>query len=549
MLSLLWPGGRPAGGWRLPESAFADLELDPLVDWLAEARPDRRQAVRDVLAEPPGDAATIRWRAAITADLLAAPALCDGLVEATAVLRTLVQHRPEHFARDAPRAARVGARVVELQAYVEAVDALHRALGAAQPAAEGLAALRAEAARLAASPEIQALAVEIPRWRRTLDEVRSVTVAINVSPALEPESAAIIGFSGQPVAAADTVLAQLMGREAGERGLTRLFRRRPVNWQAPDGVLARELQALLETVAAPVERALQGYRLQGVQDLAPLHDELVVLLGGAALARRWRGAGHPVCVAAVADPGQPWVAEDVWHPVLAAQLAEPRALVYNRARFAGAGEIGVLTGPNRGGKTTYLRAVGVVQLLAQCGLPVPARAAAITPCDRLLTHFPLPEAGRPGQGRLDEEAERTAAVFREATPQSLILLNEVLAGTSAPEALALAVDILRGFRALGCRVLYATHLHELALRCAELNAAPPGPGTVTPLTVEAEAAPTPGAAALPVRRPTYRVVPGVADGASHFASEIARQHGISLPQILELLRARGALPPAPADPN
>ena len=543
--SLLWPAGRPAGGWRLPDAVFADLELDRMAEWIAETRPDRRQAVRDVLAELPADTATVRWRAGITADLLASPGLCDRLADATLALRVLVQHRPEHFAADVPRAARIGARVVELQAYVEAVEILHRALESAELRSAGLSALAADVAAAAAGPEVRTLAAEIPHWRRTLDEVRRVTVAVNVSPALEPEGAAIVGFSAQPVAAADTALAQLMGQEAGERGIARLFRRRPVDWQASDGVLARELQALLETVAAPVERALHAHRLVGAQALAPLHDELVVLLGAVSLARRWRASGRPVCVAAAAeaDGGDEWIAEDAWHPVLAAQLADASALVCNRVAFGGRGRVWVLTGPNRGGKTTYLRAVGVVQVLAQCGLPVPARAARITPCDRILTHFPLPEAGRPGEGRLDEEAERTADIFRQATPRSLVLLNEVLAGTSAPEGVALAVDILRGFRALGCRVVYATHLHELALRCGEINDSLPGPGTVAGLTVEAQAGPELEAAGgASVRRPTYRIVPGLPDGASHFASEIARQHGISLPQILELLRGRDVLP-------
>jgi len=544
MRSLLWPAGRPTGGWRLPESAFADLELDPIVEWLAFARPDRRQAARDVLAELPQDVATIRWRAGVTTDLLAAPRLCDGLAKVALALRTLFQHRPEHFPREAPRASRIGARVVELEAYVEAVLLLHRVLGEEDLQSEALLALRADIAAAAGSAEVRVLATEIPRWRRALDEVRSVTVAINVSPAMEPEGAAIVGFAAHSVAPEDTALARLMGAEAGPRGIARLFRRRPVDWQSADGALTRELQALLETVAAPVERALHAYRLVNAQTLASLEDELLVLLGGVALARRWQAAGRPVCVAAVdeARDGAEWWAAEAWHPVLAAKLDDPSALVCNTVAFGPAGRAWVLTGPNRGGKTTYLRATGVVAVLAQCGLPVPARAACITPSDRVLTHFPVAEAGRPGQGRLDEEAERTAAIFREATPRSLILLNEVLSGTSAPEGVALAVDILRGFRALGCAAIYATHLHELALRCAELNTSLPGSGVVASLAVQAEADPGSGQG---VRRPTYRIVPGTPDGVSHFASEIARQHGISLPQILELLRDRGVLPMEP----
>ncbi len=600
MRSLLWPDGPPDGAaarqGRLGEQAFSDLELDPLVDWLSEARPDRRAAVRAAVVDLPADPATSRARAAVSADLLASPRLCDALAEASVCLRTLVRHRPEHFPREAPRAARIGARVVELQAYVDAIAALRRALAGDEVRAEGLLGLRADVAA-ADTAELRALAVEVPRWRRTLDTVRSVSIGINVSPALEPEAAAIVGFSDHPVAAEETALAQLLGPAAGATGLARLFRHQPVDWSAREGALSRELQALLEAVAAPVERALHAFRFVHAQAVAGLEDELVLLLGGAALGRRWRARGRPVCVAEVGRAGAACRVHDAWSPVLADRLRDPGALVYNALVFgppgpgrggpaepgpgeprpgeagsdgasdggaadgtrvpageqgggrvdgcappalAGLPRIWVLTGPNRGGKTTYLRAVGVVQVLGQCGLPVPARAARVAACDRLLTHFPAPEQGGAGQGRLDEEAARMGEIFGRAGPASLVLLNEVLGGTSAPEGAALGLDILRGLRALGCRVIYATHLHELALRSEEINASLPGPSPVGSLTVAVQAPPHAGAAAVP--HPTYRIVPGPPGGASHFASEIARQHGLTLPQILDGLRSRGVLP-------
>ncbi len=88
----------------------------------------------------------------------------------------------------------------------------------------------------------------------------------------------------------------------------------------------------------------------------------------------------------------------------------------------------VLTGPNRGGKTTYTRAAGLAQVFFQAGLYVPAASARVSPVDAIHTHFPSRE-----QARLDAEAGRLAAIFRQATPRSLILLNEALSGTSAPE--------------------------------------------------------------------------------------------------------------------
>jgi DNA mismatch repair protein MutS len=563
--SLLWPSGPPPahGPEVLPAQALVDLELDPLLEALAAARPERRHAARELLMRLPLDPRVSRHRAAVVADLLASPRLCDRLDGVQRLLARLAAHRPQVFPRDTPRATRVGARVVELETYVEAVEALSAALRDEAVRSDGLRALRQEAEALAGEEAFVALRSELPRWRRALGEVRSVLVSIEVSPALEPEAAVLLDFSSEPPPPQSFALRRLLGEDTGRRGRVRLFRRQPVDWQG-SGQLAAEVRQLLEAVAAPLEHALHSYRLVRAQALAPLEDELILLLGAAALARRWSGAGLPVCLAEVLPPRPPaapgpggptgpgcaaaadadgeWWAEEAYHPVLAMRLPAPAAVVRNRIAFGDGGALWILTGPNRGGKTTYLRAAGVVQVLAQAGLPVPAARARVQAVDRVFTHFPAAEAAVPGMGRLDEEAQRVAEVFASGTGASLVLLNEVLASTSAPEALALAADVLRGMRVLGLRGIYATHLHELAGRCEEINASVPGRSRVAPLTVEAVTDPdVPGHGAA-MRRPTYRVVPGPPDGASFFASAIARQHGISLPQILERLKTRGLLP-------
>jgi DNA mismatch repair protein MutS len=193
----------------------------------------------------------------------------------------------------------------------------------------------------------------------------------------------------------------------------------------------------------------------------------------------------------------------------------------------------VLTGPNRGGKTTYARAVGVAQVLFQAGLFVPAASACLSPVDAIFTHFPTREDVRPGQGRLDLEAERLHAIFRAATPQSLILLNEALSGTSALEALDLARGLVRGLRLLGARAIYVTHLHELASHVDEINANTPGDGRVASLLAELDD----GDAGVGPPRRTFRIMPRPPRGAS-FAAEIAEQHGISFQQLAQLLRER-----------
>jgi hypothetical protein len=211
-------------------------------------------------------------------------------------------------------------------------------------------------------------------------------------------------------------------------------------------------------------------------------------------------------------------------------------LVTNPVLFDSAqGRVWILTGPNRGGKTVYARSVAMAQTLFQAGLYVPARAARLSPVDGIYTHFPTPERAQPGMGRLDEEAARLAAIFQQASPNSLIVLNEVLAGTSAAEGLALALDVVRGLRLLGARAIYVTHLHELAARVDEINAQTPGESRVGSLIAEVVLD-----SAEDCERRTFRIRPGAPQCAS-YASTIALEHSISYAQLATLLRQRGIL--------
>jgi DNA mismatch repair protein MutS len=214
-------------------------------------------------------------------------------------------------------------------------------------------------------------------------------------------------------------------------------------------------------------------------------------------------------------------------------------VIANDARFDDQGRIFVLTGPNRGGKTTYTRAVGQALVLAQAGLPVPATTARLSPVDAIYTLFPAAEQAQIGMGRLDEEAAELAAIFRKATAQSLVLLNEPLGSTSPREALLIARDVLGGLRILGTRALLVTHLHELAHDAAALNDAVAGDSRIACLV--AGAVESDGEAER-----TYRITPGTPDGRS-YAVDIALAHGLELRQIARTLAERGIDPTTSRD--
>ena len=127
-------------------------------------------------------------------------------------------------------------------------------------------------------------------------------------------------------------------------------------------------------------------------------------------------------------------------------------------------QIGIITGPNMAGKSTYLRQVALITLLAQIGSYVPAEAATIGLVDRIFTRIGAQDDLATGQSTFMVEMVETANILHHATPRSLIILDEIGRGTSTYDGLAIAraiVEYLHNNKRCGARTLFATHYHEL----------------------------------------------------------------------------------------
>ena len=124
----------------------------------------------------------------------------------------------------------------------------------------------------------------------------------------------------------------------------------------------------------------------------------------------------------------------------------------------------VLTGPNMSGKSTYLRQVALIVLLAQIGSFVPAASATIGLVDRIFTRIGAREDLPAGQSTFMVEMVETANILNNATPRSLIILDEIGRGTSTYDGLSIAravAEYIHSYPKLGAKTLFATHYHEL----------------------------------------------------------------------------------------
>ena len=121
----------------------------------------------------------------------------------------------------------------------------------------------------------------------------------------------------------------------------------------------------------------------------------------------------------------------------------------------------IITGPNNGGKTTYVKTVGLIQLMSQKGLFVTAKSAKVSFVDGIYTHFVTPEDITKGEGRYKNELRRIKEIFERATPYSLVILDEPCGGTSHEEGERQSLALLDGFHRLSATTYFTTHMHRL----------------------------------------------------------------------------------------
>ena len=196
----------------------------------------------------------------------------------------------------------------------------------------------------------------------------------------------------------------------------------------------------------------------GIQALADEIAELDAVQSLAEVAREYDYVRPDVC------EDLPLEIEAGRHPVV--ERFTPDGFVPNDVSIDGErAQLLVLTGPNMAGKSTLLRQVGLTVLLAQMGSFVPARSARIGVADRIFTRVGASDSIVTGESTFMVEMRETAEILREATPRSLVLLDEIGRGTSTYDGLSIAwavAEFLHDAPGLRPRTLFATHYHELA---------------------------------------------------------------------------------------
>ena len=191
-----------------------------------------------------------------------------------------------------------------------------------------------------------------------------------------------------------------------------------------------------------------------------LRTELAFYVGCLNLHARLNGYGAPLCMPIPeATDTNMLSAEELYDASLALQLQ--RGVVGNAVNADGKSLV-IITGANQGGKSTFLRSIGVAHLMMQSGMFTPARSFRASVCDGVFTHYKREEDTTMQSGKLDEELRRMSAIADMITPHALLLCNESFAATNEREGSEIARQIIRALREGGITIIYVTHLYDLA---------------------------------------------------------------------------------------
>jgi len=206
---------------------------------------------------------------------------------------------------------------------------------------------------------------------------------------------------------------------------------------------------------------------------------------------------------------------------LAKEGRDYRGITCNDYLFDDENRFFILTGPNQGGKTTFLRSIGIIQVLAQAGCPVPAEFARISLTDHIFTHFTTAETVKDKNGRFADEMKRLGEILHKATSKSMILLNETFAGTRRDAAVEIACRIIFSILNKGCHGGYVTHFYEMYERLE---------GTSGVFSLLAEAVGKKDGSGIR----TYKIIRAAPEGTG-YALDIARKCGVTFEQLMELV--------------
>ena len=560
-ISILFPKS-DAKFTQMSESAFHDLGLDSVCKALTSDAKEQKY-ISGIISNMTADVETARFRQEVFADILDLPQLRKKITELFERLEFM-----KSFGSLAKKTEeKLGIwyllhRLDELDDYIKCVEAMRECLGDEGIRSQGLIRFREYINGIYEDSCFAQMRKDIGELKLKASEIRSVTIGVNVNDRFEATSMGLISVNSKPFKKSGIVgsFADALASKGGikednewngdmryhevdraangspgaifQKGMGFLamqstggfvdakVRQTIVNMPEDDAMnsstfyLEKVMNKMLDTLVKRLSDTLSKYVDVAVINISRLIPEFTYYIRFAEFIEKYSAAGFMFSQARAVSGERTMQARDFYNLRLALSVENASDIVFNDLDFDSEHTVYILTGANRGGKTTVTQAVGLLFALAQGGISVAAKSFEYAPVDCIYTHFPADEDKTIDLGRLGEECVRFKQLYADCTADSLLLLNESFSTTSFEEGYFIARDSVRAILKKQVRTIYNTHMHKLAADVDDMNAQTVGAKAAS-LVVKSDGG-----------KRSFKVEVAAPEGMS-YARDIAQKYGVT----------------------
>lgn len=563
-MSLLYPGKERPEYRVLPEETVHDLAIEYFCSLLSQMEPERKM-IESVLTHISKDREVIQYRIDVFEDVLSYPELREKIRKLLDRVDFLKTYGSFHKESDASGVWDLVHRLGEMDEYIQCIEEIYLCLKETEIHSQGFLALKEYVRKLYEDAGFEELKKDIQTLKLDTSKVKSITLGVNLNDRYEPSEVGVVSINDRAFTKSGIIANfcdflnrkddikngndwrqefcfHTVGREFIEdngmertaagmipgiqgmmiRGMTQEGMADVSNDHLSKDVthiLDRAITSMLTRTVKKLKHILSRHVSVSATTISALLPELLYYIRWAEYIENLQKNGFVMTKPSLlAKNKREMKAKGIYNLKLAQSLFEKKEssdiIVGNDLDFDAEHRIYILTGANRGGKTTITQAIGISFLLAQGGIYVPADSFAFSPVDNIFTHYPADENKTMDLGRLGEESKRFRDIFMEATQQSLLLLNESFSTTSFEEGFFIARDVVRILLKLGVRTIFNTHMHKLAREIDKLNQKSMESKAASLITETQEG------------RRSYRLKVAPPEGTS-FARDIAEKYGVT----------------------
>lgn len=494
-ISLLCPEGINPEYIQMSEETIHDLALYEICEQVFEKKSERDVALT-ILSKLSKKEEVVKYRLDVFEDILKNPSIREKMLALLEKVDYIRQFSSLNRESDAAGIWQLLHRLGDLGDYITCVEEISECLSSGQLHSEGLISIREYVDKIYHAGNFAAMKKDIAELKMDASEIKSLTIGINLNSKMEPVEIGINSVNRKPFKnskifhnmidaykykneddgadwdgafkfSSDTEWADInLNNMALFNGIVL-----PVNGTTEVvRSLDRIASGVLRDTCRRLKSQLSEYASVSINVIINnLLPELLFYVKFAEYIEKLMNQGFVFHKPSVLATDERALKSEGLYNLRLTQKITASEVVGNSLVFDEDHRSYILTGANRGGKTTITVATGLAFVMAQAGLYVPADTFAFSPVDQIFTHFPADENKTMELGRLGEESRRFKDSFKASTKYSLLLLNESFSTTSFEEGYFIARGALKAILNRGSRCIYNTHMHKLAFDLDEIN--------------------------------------------------------------------------------